>query len=212
MLSHLSKKPNNGIKSLIDVTGSVSSSKKLFSTCKGYLQPNINPWRLLSIIFNPSGLFSSHFSVFNHGNQQSLFQYPTNFHQHKLSNLVCENETIFWNLCFLGCCDGRKILATISGKSYHCLEKILLEELPSNTRLLGVFLKHKTKRWKRKKKKICKFKNNQKNSASTTKANIEEEQFLNCSNYRKEGAFKFTFFIVVIFSLIKLLTLGWFGF
>src|SRR5688572_5751622 len=55
--------------------------------------------------------------------------------------------------------------------------KALSEELLDMTRLLKTFSKHKVKRRKRKKKKFLKSKNNVKNSASTPKAEIEEEHF-----------------------------------
>ncbi|KAK4716609.1 hypothetical protein R3W88_014947 [Solanum pinnatisectum] len=51
------------------------------------------------------------------------------------------------------------------------------KNLLHNTVSSHVFLKNKIKRRKRKKKKFCKFKNNGKNPASTTKAKIEEEHF-----------------------------------
>ncbi|KAK4709812.1 hypothetical protein R3W88_004325 [Solanum pinnatisectum] len=71
--------------------------------------------------------------------------------------------------------------------------KALSDKLLYKTMPWEVFLRHKIKRRKRKTKKFCKFKNKEKNPTSTTKAEIEEEHFFNCSNKSKGGVLKFAF-------------------
>lgn len=90
------------------------------------------------------------------------FNAPTNFHQWKLSNLVGENETIFWHLVLWVVVMEERSLQTTSTKSYHCPEQKHFQKSFQTTKFSRVVFRQKPNRKKRERE--MKFLSNFKNS------------------------------------------------
>lgn len=83
------------------------------------------------------------------------------------------------------CCDGRKILTTTFCKYYNNPDNRIFERASRHDKVLeGVFWANAQNK-KKKKEDILQVQKNEKNSATTVKAEIEEHLF-NCSNLREE--------------------------